>query len=374
MVLRQTSLSANIVQFCRYLRQHNFTIGAGEQLLALRALEHIDYSSQVVFARALQAVLCRSQQQVKEFDNLFNAYWKELEKGVDSKQKKAEKPEARPITTNAESFKALKAWLHGNRRSETENMASYSQYESLSHKDFSHVPADEIAELMQNIKALAKRMAAKANRRYQAAHQGSLPDLRRTLRANMRRGGELLHLAWKNRKPNRNKLVVLCDVSQSMELYSAFLLQFMYAFQQAFARTRTFVFGTMLQETTTILKGQSFAAAMQSLSIENVGWKGGTRIGDCLMQFVEGPGRHYIDKKTVVVILSDGWDQGDPSGIAQSMGWLKNHSRRIIWLNPLAGKPGYKPQTAGMQAALPFVQVLAPAHNAQSLRKLAWYL
>ncbi len=374
MLVRQTSLSANIVQFCRYLRQHGFTIGAEEQSLALKALEHIDHSGRAVFAQALQAVLCRSHQQVEAFEALFTTYWKELEKAVDSKQKKAESPAAKPKTTPAAQFKALKAWLHGNRQQETENMAAYSLYESLSQKDFSAVPADESGELMQYIRALAKKLAAKANRRYRSSPDGNRPDLRKTLRNNMRRGGELLQLNWKQRKPNRNKLVILCDVSQSMELYSVFLLQFMYAFQQAYARTRSFAFGTTLQEITPILKERHFGPAMQKLSMDNIGWRGGTRIGKCLEQFVQEYGHRCIDKKTMVIILSDGWDQGETQTIATGMSWLRNHAKKIIWLNPLAGRQDFKPQTAGLQAAIPFIHLLAPAHNAQSLRRLACYL
>ena len=371
MLLRQTSLSANIVQFCRFLRGHGFTIGVEEQALALNALEKIDYSRREVFLHALQAILCRNQLQVTEFENLFNAYWKELKKALDSKEKQTRKKDAKPKGSDTESFKALKSWLHGNRNKEIESTYSYSLYESVSHKDFSLVPQDELPELMQYIRALAKRLAAQANRRYQPSHEGNRPDLRRTLRANMRRGGELLQLAWKEKKANRTKLVVICDVSQSMELYSAFLLQFMYAFQQAYARTKSFVFGTSLYDITNIMKAQNFSEAMKNLSATNSGWRGGTKIGECLADFVRQYGGRCIDKKTVVIILSDGWDQGDTTGISSAMQWIKTHAKKVLWLNPLMGNKDYKPQTTGMQAALPYVDILAAANNAQSLRNLA---
>jgi len=374
MLIRQTSLTANIVQFCRYLRQHDFTMGVEEESLALNALKHIDYRSRDVFKQALRAVLCRSRSQVSAFDQLFADYWKELEKAVDAKTVQKEKKEPKPMQQQAQAFKALKSWLHGNKTDETETTAAYSLHESLSRKDFSMVAPDELPELTQYLKALAKRLAAHTNRRYRADAGGNKPDLRKTLRNNMRRGGELLQLAWRKRKPNRTRLVLLCDVSQSMELYTSFLLQFMYGFQQAYSRTQTFAFGTTLQEITPVLAKNDFATAMRKISSQNQGWSGGTRIGTCLMHFVSQYGKRLINKKTVVIILSDGWDQGDTSVIPESMGWLKTHSRKIIWLNPLAGFDRYQPDTAGMQAALPYIHVLAPVHNLQSLRRLAQYL
>ncbi len=373
MLLRQTSLSANIVQFCRYLRQHDFTMGVEEESLALKALGHIDYSGRAVFRQALQAVLCRSRAQVSTFDRLFADYWKELEKAVDSKTVKREKPESKP-KSQEQAFKTLKSWLHGNKTDETESTAAYSLHESLSRKDFSMVTPDELAELTQYLKAMARRLAAHTNRRYRADAGGNKPDLRKTLRNNMRRGGELLQLAWRKPKPNRTRLVLLCDVSQSMELYSSFLLQFMYGFQQAYSRTQTFVFSTHLQEITTLLNKHDFAGAMCEISRQNQQWSGGTRIGECLLDFVNRFSNRTINKKTVVILLSDGWDQGDTSGIRESMSWMKMHSRKIIWLNPLAGFDRYQPDTAGMQAAMPYIDVLAPVHNLQSFRRLAQLL
>lgn len=374
MLLRQTSLTANIVQFCRYLRQHDFTMGVEEESLALNALQHIDYHSRDVFRQALQAVLCRSRAQVSAFDQLFANYWKELEKAVDAKTVKKEKPEPKPMQQHAQAFKALKSWLHGNKTDETETTAAYSLHESLSRKDFSMVTPDELQEISLYLKALAKRLAGHTNRRYRADSGGTKPDLRKTLRNNMRRGGELLQIAWRKRKHNRTRLVLLCDVSQSMELYTSFLLQFMAGFQLAYSRTQTFAFGTALQEITPLLAKNDFATAMRQISSQNSGWSGGTRIGTCLTDFVSQYGKRLINKKTVIIILSDGWDQGDTTGIPESMAWLKTHSRKIIWLNPLAGFDRYQPDTAGMQAALPYIHVLAPVHNLQSLRRVAQYL
>lgn len=373
MISRQTSLSKNIVQFCRFLRQQNFTVGVEEEIAALNALQFIDYGNNQVFRLALQAVLCRSRAQIETFDSLFNQYWKELATAVDAKVKNSEEPPAKPGSKEP-SFKALKSWLHSNQNKEEEQTALYSLQENLSQKDFSLVPADELEELMRTIKALSKRLAAQVNRRYKQANKPGLPDLRRTLRLNMRRGGELLDIAFRKPKRNRTRLVILCDVSKSMELYATFLLQFMYSFQQVYSRMETFVFGTSLQYISPLLKQNDFTHAMHLVSAQGESWSSGTRIGESLHSFVNEHASRILNKRTIVMILSDGWDTGDVETLRQSMKSIKALSRKIIWLNPLAGFAGYRPETAGMLAALPYVDVLAPVHNVDSLRKLSRWI
>lgn len=373
MISRQTSLSKNIVQFCRFLRQQNFTVGTEEELATLNALQAVDYSNNQVFRLALQAVLCRSRAQVDAFEPLFNQYWKELAKAVDSKVKSNEEPTVKPASKEP-SFQSLKSWLNTHQNKEEEQTALYSFHENLSQKDFSLVPADELEELMRTIKAISKRLAAQVNRRYEQTNKTGLPDLRRTLRLNMRRGGELLDIAFRKPKRNRTRLVVLCDVSKSMELYATFLLQFMYSFQQVYSRMETFVFGTSLQYISPLLKQNDFEQAMRQVSAAGESWSSGTRIGESLNTFVKEFASRVLNKRTIVIILSDGWDTGDAELLRQSMETIKALSRKIIWLNPLAGFTGYRPETAGMQAALPYVDVFAPVHNADSLRRLSRWL
>jgi len=373
MIQRHTSLSKNIIQFCRFLRSKDFTIGAEEEIIALTSLQFINYNDKNVFRLALKAVLCRSKKQLTEFDSLFIQYWKELKNAVDSKLKPIQQQKTNPVAKDA-SFKSLKSWLSGNKSDEFEEVASYSINESLSQKNFADVPDEEVEELMRNIKALSRRLAAHISRRYEKDHRITLPDLRRTLRKNMRRGGELLELAFRKPKKNRTKLVVICDVSRSMELYAAFLLQFMYAFQQVYKRVETFAFSTSLQHITQLLKQSDFHVAMRVLSSQNESWSGGTRIGKSLHSFVKEYVVKFLDKKTIVVIMSDGWDTGDLDLLQQSMEVIHNRSKKVIWLNPLAGYTDYKPHVAGMKTALPFINVFAPVHNAESLRSLTKWL
>jgi hypothetical protein len=373
MITRQGSLSRNIVQFNRFLRLKGFTVSADEEAMALNALQFIDYSSNAIFRQALKAILCRSKVQLNEFDGLFHEYWQQLERSFDSKIKE-EITKKQPIASRQASFKSLKTWLQGNRTGETEETAAYSIHEVLSRKDFSAIPGTEVDELILLIKALSKRLAAKVNRRYTLSHKTDIPDLRQTLRKNLRRGGELLDIVYRRPKRNRVKLLVLCDVSKSMELYSAFLIQFMYAFQQVYNRMETLVFSTSLQRITPLLKQKNFSEAMQLLSSEKNGWSGGTKIGESLDTFVKDHARNLLDSKTIVIILSDGWDTGNIDLLKKNMEIIHNKAKKLIWLNPLGGNETFRPEVAGMRAAMPYIDVLASVHNAESLKRLGGWL
>ena len=372
MIIRQTSLSANIVQFCRFLRQKSFSVGVEEETLALRALQYIDYTHHSLFQQALKATLCRKKVQAEEFDELFDQYWKQLGKVVDAKTRD-DAPKKKRVTQQS-ALRSLRTWLHGNRTDQTEETATYSVQESISRKDFSSIPEEDVEEIMQIIRAIAKRLAAKTSRRYKSSQHLDLPDLRQTLRKNLRRGGELLEIAYRRHPRSRLKILMLCDISKSMELYTVFLVQFMYAFQQVYKRMETFVFGTSLKRITPVLREQHFRTSLELLAEENSDWGGGTRIGECLNEFVLNYSKTLLDSKTIVIIVSDGWDKGNMEVLKQSMENIRAKSKKIIWLNPLAGFELYRPDVAGMQTAMPYIDVFAPVHNLESLRQLERWL
>jgi uncharacterized protein with von Willebrand factor type A (vWA) domain len=372
MIVRQTSLSANVIQFCRFLRHKGFTVGVEEEAIALRALQCIDYTHPELFRQALKATLCRNKIQAEEFDEIFDQYWKQLGKAVDARTKE-DTAKKKPVTQQS-SLRSLKTWLHGNRTNQTEETATYSIHENISRKDFSSIPEEDVDELMKIIKAIATRLAAKSSRRYKTSQHQEIPDLRQTLRKNLRRGGELLEIAYRKHPRNRVKILMLCDVSKSMELYTVFLVQFMYAFQQVYKRMETFVFGTSLKRLTPVLKEQNFRTTLQLLTEENSDWAGGTRIGECLNDFVENYSKNLLDSKTIVLIVSDGWDKGNMDLLQKSMDFIQAKSKKIIWLNPLAGFAFYRPDVAGMQTAMPYIDVFAPVHNVESLRQLGKWL
>jgi uncharacterized protein with von Willebrand factor type A (vWA) domain len=368
-ILRRTSLSANIVQFCRYLRVQNFTIGPDDEALSLQAMQLVDFIDPSIFHLVLKSSFCKSKIETEEFDTLFTAYWKDIGQAVDAKIKKRVEKKQLPAFQPA-AFKSLKTWLHGNRNEETEEISTYSYYENLSRKDFSAVPNEDVDELMRIIKELAKRLAAKRGKRYSLSQKNVVPDLRQTLRQNLRWGGELLELAWRKPKRNRVKLVMLCDVSKSMELYTAFLIQFVFAFQQVYKRIETFTFGTSLKRITSLLKNNNFGDALHLLSVEENGWEGGTRIGESLDVFVNLYSKRLLDSKTVVLIVSDGWDKGNSDLLKKNMEFIHEKAKTIIWLNPLAGFESFQPEVVGMQIAMPFIDVFQSVHNVESLRRL----
>ncbi|HSF03321.1 MAG TPA: VWA domain-containing protein, partial [Solirubrobacterales bacterium] len=246
-----------------------------------------------------------------------------------------------------------------------------SDLETTLGKDFSVFSAAELEDVERLARELARRLATRKSRRLKPSPRRGRVDLRRTMRLSLTRG-EPIELARRARKILKTNLVVLCDVSGSMDLYSRLLLQFLYALQNQLGRMETFVFSTRLHRITDELRARAYGAALAQL--EGVkDWSGGTKIGECLQAFVRD-WRRLLERDTVTIILSDGWDTGDPAVLSDAMRAIHRKSGKVIWLNPLLGSPDYQPLTQGMMAALPHVDAFLPAHNLESLRALARHL
>jgi uncharacterized protein with von Willebrand factor type A (vWA) domain len=189
----------------------------------------------------------------------------------------------------------------------------------------------------------------------------------------MRFGGELVDLSRRRRKEKKARLVVICDVSGSMDLYSRLLLQFVYALQNSFARVESFVFSTAIEKITASLKSNDYREVLERLPSDVRGWSGGTLIGPSIAEFNKR-WLSLVNKRTIVIILSDGWDTAEPEILSRSLAALKRVAAKLIWLNPLLGGATYQPLTRGMQAALPHVDVFAPLNDLPSLRSLERHL
>ncbi|MCO6491374.1 MAG: VWA domain-containing protein [Phaeodactylibacter sp.] len=377
LIRRQASLSANIVAFCRFLRQKGYTIGPQEEADALRALEVLaPFGSPGNLQLCLKATLARTLPQQLLFDELYAHYWRELEKAVDSKIKEgaAEKKTAGKGRQQQPAVQSIKNWLQGSQARETEETAAFSTHEAMGRKDFSAFREDDLWEVTRLIHRIARSLALRQSRRRKRSRRPLQLDLRRTLRLNMRRGGEILDLAYYEPARNKRQVVLLCDVSKSMDLYSRFLIQFVYAFQNACRRIETFVFSTSLYRVTNRLRQRDFGIALEELSGAVPGWSGGTRIGESLHEFCQAYAGRLLNNRTVVIIMSDGWDTGNTELLAESMRAIQRKAARVIWLNPLAGSAGYQPSTLGLQAAMPYIDIFAPAHNVESLRDLYRHL
>jgi len=249
-------------------------------------------------------------------------------------------------------------------------LSSYSPGTGGGGKDFSGFSESGLQEVVKIIHLLANSLANQFSRRYQKSKTPGRFDVRKTLRHNMRSGGEIMQLHFQKLQKQKLHLILLCDVSKSMDLYSRFLVQFLYAFQNNYRQIETFVFSTSLHRISRELQKGDFEDILEQLSDQVPNWSGGTRIGASLHQFLEDHAGKHLKHRSIVLILSDGWDTGEVDLLADSMQRLKRKAGRIIWLNPLAGRPGYRPEVKGMQAAMPFIDVFAPAHNVASLREV----
>ena len=236
------------------------------------------------------------------------------------------------------------------------------------------VDPDEVAATHALAARLARIMRARLVRREQIRRRGRRFDLRRTIHRNVSHGGTLIDLAWRRRKIKPLRLVVLLDASGSMSLYTAFFVRFLHGVVDAFREAEAFVLHTRLAHVSPSLRDRDFTRAVERLSLMAQGIGGGTRIGESLAAFNRWHARRVVNSRTAVMIVSDGYDTGSPEQLAREMRRLRGRCRKIIWLNPLIGWRDYSPQARGMQAALPYVDLFAPAHNLESLAALERYL
>ncbi len=340
---------------------------------AVLALELVDLADRDETRLALRAVLASRPEEIAAFETAFEAFWGSPPAGLAGAEEAGGAPplHARFPQTTRESLE-LRAWTEpGEGEGEPVALPGLSDLESLKTKDFSSFEPSELDEVERLAARIARRLATRRSRRAGPPGPRGRVDLRRTLRRSLTRG-EPVELVRRRRKLQKTKLVVLCDVSGSMDLYSRLLLQFLHALQNQFGRVETFVFSTGLERVTERLEGRSYRHALDELGRVR-GWSGGTKIGESLGAFLAG-WRRLLDRDTVVLILSDGWDTGEPAALVDALIEIKRHAAKVVWLNPLLGNPDYRPLTQGMAAALPHADAFLPAHNLESLRDLARHL
>jgi hypothetical protein len=368
---------AAIVEFCRFLRTHGFTADMRQTLTALEAANLIDVSSSQSLSFALQAALCSNGEDWERFPRMFLEFWGELQprprsaageyKGSSKKISSDRQDGSSVFLGQTESNSALP---DGKGKA----VFGASAQQRLRKVDFSEVPCDDLAALEQIAMRLLRRMSQRLSRRLAISNRVGRVDVRRTIRRSIARGGDPLTLAYKARKQSRNNIVILVDISGSMNFYSLFLVRFAYVLQACFPRVETFLFSTGMVAITDLLRRRSLPEALRRLSQRSAGWAGGTKIGESLRQFNRTYGKRVLTRDTVLMILSDGWETGDPKLLADEMRAARRRVFKILWLNPLLGLKDYQPLTRGMAAALPYVDVFAPAHNLESLLALERHL
>ncbi|HLG15798.1 MAG TPA: VWA domain-containing protein [Blastocatellia bacterium] len=371
------------VSFCRTLREHGLGVTPSEAVDAVKSLGLIDVGDRDETFLSLRSVLASRVEDFPIFAELFEEFWRGLIQNP-RPQKLVEPPEAestagqRSRLTERRAANGIAYYLEHWSRSESRdespiNMPGASDATPTGEKDFNSFNSDGLSEIARLARRIVKRLARNRSRRWKPVRRGTRVHMRRSLRRSSSTGGELIELSFKERKTKKTRLVVICDVSGSMDLYSRLLLQFVYGLQNSFARVETFVFSTALERITGHLRNRSYRRALDRLASNVRGWSGGTLIGESIAAFNSRWGR-LLDKRTIVIILSDGWDTGEPAELAASLERLKGRAARLIWLNPLLGSASYQPLTRGMRAALPHIDVFGPAHNLASLRALEPHL
>jgi uncharacterized protein with von Willebrand factor type A (vWA) domain len=377
-------LTRAMLAFGAMLRASGLPVTTSAVMDAVRALEAVDLMDRAEVYLTLRTVLMSRIEEQPAFDRCFEEFWKfhaEEGQGLDGlvatvqPMRQDDEPDTGAVETAAREKQAqiaLDEWEEGEASDdEPLEVPGLSDREALMEQDFSTFPAEQLDEVARLTVQIAKRLARRVSRRRKPTRRGGTIDLRRSMRANLMKG-EIIELRRRARRRRKVRLVLLCDVSGSMDLYSRFLLQFLYALQNVFGRVETFTFATRLTRVSDLLRGPSYKRALRRLT-EVRDWSGGTRIGESIREFNQTWGR-LVDRRTIVLVLSDGWDTGEPEVLANEMLTLKRRAARVIWLNPLLGNPSYEPLTRGMAAALPLVDHFAAAHNLASLRELAGHL
>ncbi|HEY4769444.1 MAG TPA: VWA domain-containing protein, partial [Myxococcales bacterium] len=307
-------MSGDLVQrtvgLCRELRSRGMMVTTAHAMDAVRALRCGSTESRERAYLALRCVLVARPEEVAVFDEVFAALFAPAPETAHLGPVRVHRRRPPPESI-APSLTSWGEQGDGEGDEPPEEIPAASDSAAVARKDFSTFGADELAEIQRLARRIARRLAARPSRRWKSGRSGPRIDLRRTIRRSLSNAGEPLELRFRRRKPRKTRIVAICDVSGSMDLYSRFLLQFLYALQGTVARVESFVFSTALRRVTDLLLQPDYAQALRGLAAEVHDWSGGTRIGECLAAFNRDWLR-LVDSRTVVVILSDGWDTGDP--------------------------------------------------------------
>ena len=373
-------LLRNMVLFGRLLRTLGLDVTPTQIIDLVGALEHIDLSRREDFKNAARTILVNRQEHLELFDRAFDLFWRAREQGALQQMELGQLLQRRPKQPDQEAVlweKEERGETPGDdepERTELDRIYTYSAREVLRHKDFADFTEEELEEVKALMQELRWELEKRPTRRRTRAHRGPYLDMRRIFRTSLRYGGEPLRLAWRRRKLKRRPLVLICDISGSMERYSRVLLQFIYALTNGLENVEAFVFSTRLTRITRYLRTHDVDEALDRVADAVRDWGGGTRIGEALKTFNFEWGRRVLGRGAIVIIISDGWDRGDIELLRREMERLQRSSYRLIWLNPLLGSAEYEPLTRGIQAALPYVDDFLPVHNLRSLEQLGQLL
>ncbi|HLJ36196.1 MAG TPA: VWA domain-containing protein [Ktedonobacteraceae bacterium] len=398
---RGERLTYRLVEFGRILWEVGIDVGPRQMLDLAETLNYIDITNKEDFYNTLKCSLLVRHEQEMIFDQMYLYYWYVR----DQQNKKTDKPDgaakrderqmrlppserkrmAEHMNNASEQRRDLRHEMRQTERrrrqddrldkeddddESTPQGTAYSALEMLRKKDFESFTWDEVQEAKKLMADMRWNLGMRPTHRKRPARHGSYPDMRRIVRRNLKYGAELIELTWRETKRKPRPLVIICDISGSMSLYSRLLLHFIHTISNGLMNVETFVFGTRLTRITRQLKKRDVDDAVRDVSKSVQDWSGGTRIGDAIHFFNHKWAKRVLGRGAVVLIISDGWDRGDAGVLAVEMDRLQHSCHRLIWLNPLLGSPDYRPLTIGMKTALPYVDNFLPVHNLDSLISL----
>jgi uncharacterized protein with von Willebrand factor type A (vWA) domain len=390
-VARGELLLARILDFGRFLWELGLDIGPGRMVELVESLPLIDIGVREDFYTFLKVSLVSKREQLATFDDAFAYFWlarslpaTDIPPGAQLQRRKLalpshrlpEQDKAQERLTLAPSSQqrhpqariaeAARRDYKGDEEN-AERTGTYSHEELLRRKDFEEFTYDELQEAQALMARLRWRLGLRITRRLRSARHGHALDLRRTLRESLRSGGEPITLRRREFRHKPRPLVIISDISGSMSLYSRLLLHFVHTVSNGLSNVETFVFGTRLTRITRQLARRDVDEALALVTRSVQDWSGGTRIGESLRTFNRRWSRRVLGRGAAVLIISDGWDRGDVRILGEEMARLQRNCHRLIWLNPLLGLEDYRPVTAGMRAALPYIDTFLPANNLDSL-------
>lgn len=380
----QNAFSDHLISFGRVLRRLGFDIGPAHMIQAMQAVKVVSVHRKEDVYYALKCTLVHKREERELFDQAFQLFWKAPAKLPEVMKWLLHNTEI-PQSTDSQGYHRVQDALHepqtkepqvesdeqSEQRIEIEQVVTYSSVEALRHKDFSAFTNDEIAAARRYLARFTWPVPPYVTRRLSAKAKGRKFDVRQTTRLCLRHSGEVIRLGHRGLRKKMRPIVMLCDISGSMERYARMLLHFMYTLTKNVDRVESFVFGTRLTRISRHLRSRDIDESVTAVSREVNDWGGGTKIGDAVKTFNYTWLRRVLRSSSVVLIISDGWDRGDTALLSREMARLSRSCHRIIWLNPLMGYEEYEPLTLGMQAALPYIDDLLPVHNLASLEQLA---
>lgn len=373
--MNQNNLLQEITAFCRLLKRMDVNVTTTNQISFCRSVELIDIGRRDDFYHAARTNLIANESDRAVFDVAFNLFWRHPRPELDTFEmdtNELDEMSLQALSDTEDEQLEIEGWTNPEEEGDqaSDSSISYSPDDVFTKKDFSRFTEEDVEKAREVIAKFAALLATKLSRRKEFGVKGKTIDFRRSWRKNIAYGGEPLKIVRKRPKIKKNKILLLCDVSGSMDCYSKFLIQFICGMQKEIREIEVAVFSTSLTNVTGLIRRKGVEEGIREMAETVPDWSGGTKIGESIISFYREFARSFSSHKTVVILISDGWDRGDAKLLQHAMEMLHRQAYRLMWLNPLLGSEGYQPICRGIRTALPYVDYFLPAHNLESLHKL----